>query len=438
MDEIEAAMAEFGVDEGLLGAALSVRQRIGTAPRSPAGDRVSLCMIVKDEAAHLARCLHSVRAVVDEMVVVDTGSGDGSQDIARAFGARVIECEWEGDFAKARNRALAEATGDWVFVLDGDELISASDHAHFRGLIRKGRRSPAAYHFQTRNYTWRLNTVGFQPNHAEYASEEAGVGWYPSDKVRLFPNDPRIRFSYPVHEMVEPSLREVGIRIRSGRIPVHHYGKLHEDLSLRKTTVYRSLGTQKLAADPADPAALREAAIQASHLGQHAEALDLWQSFLRVRPESAEAHLNLASACINLQRYADAVAHAETALIMNPALKEAGFNAALANLIFGHTDRALAIITPLVAQKPDYLAARFLLAACHACSGSEARFRDTLRPLAAGPLNAYLSVSFAELAQKLLSNAQHHLASALLESAVSLNYSSPEMLALLPASRSSV
>ena len=303
-------------------------------------------MIVKDEAAHLARCLHSVRAVVDEIVLVDTGSGDCSQDIARAFGARVIEYEWEGDFAKARNRALAEAKGDWLFMLDGDELLSASDHAHFRSLISDGRRSPAAYRFQTRNYTCRLNTVGFQPNRGEYASEEAGVGWYPSDKVRLFPNDTRIRFSYPVHEMVEPSLSDLEIQIRPGRIPVHHYGKLHEDLSFRKTAIYRSLGKQKLAADQADPAALREAAIQASHLGQHAEALDLWQRFIRVRPESAEAHINLAGTCINLQRYADAVTHAEKALVMNPALKEAGFNVALANLIFGRTDRTLAVLAP--------------------------------------------------------------------------------------------
>ncbi|WKL04242.1 glycosyltransferase [Paenibacillus amylolyticus] len=74
------------------------------------GIGISLCMIVKDEAVSLQRCLNAVRDVVDEIIVVDTGSIDDTTEIARLHGAVVIRTEWNGDFSEARNLSLAAAT----------------------------------------------------------------------------------------------------------------------------------------------------------------------------------------------------------------------------------------------------------------------------------------------------------------------------------------
>ena len=134
MAEIEAAMADFGLDDGMLDAALSVRSKLGPYKRANTPS-VSLCMIVKDEADHLARCLRSAKPVVDDIVVVDTGSKDRSADIARAFGARVFEYAWQDDFAAARNVSISAAAGDWIFVLDADEVVSPKDYAHFREMV---------------------------------------------------------------------------------------------------------------------------------------------------------------------------------------------------------------------------------------------------------------------------------------------------------------
>lgn len=78
-------------------------------------------LVVRDEAAHLAECLASVREVADEVVVHDTGSSDATVAIARAAGARVFEGQWRDDFAEARNVALAASTATWVLSLDADE-----------------------------------------------------------------------------------------------------------------------------------------------------------------------------------------------------------------------------------------------------------------------------------------------------------------------------
>jgi glycosyltransferase involved in cell wall biosynthesis len=88
--------------------------------------RLSLAMIVKNEARCLARCLNSIRSVADEIIVADTGSTDATASIANGLGARVVRFEWANDFAAARNFALGQARGDWVLVLDADEYASAA------------------------------------------------------------------------------------------------------------------------------------------------------------------------------------------------------------------------------------------------------------------------------------------------------------------------
>ncbi len=84
---------------------------------------ITLCMIVKNEEKNLTRCLQSARELVDQIVVVDTGSTDRTVEIARRFGAEVYHFRWCDDFAAARNEALKYARGDWVLQLDADHEL---------------------------------------------------------------------------------------------------------------------------------------------------------------------------------------------------------------------------------------------------------------------------------------------------------------------------
>src|SRR5580693_253427 len=129
------------------------RRALDTAPRArPAeGMRLSLCMIVRDEQEMLPRCLAAVAGVVDELVIVDTGSTDETVEIARSFGAHVIHHEWTGSFAQARNVSFDAATGDWLIYLDADEVLVGEDAATLRSLT--GRTWREAFYLVETNYT---------------------------------------------------------------------------------------------------------------------------------------------------------------------------------------------------------------------------------------------------------------------------------------------
>jgi GT2 family glycosyltransferase/glycosyltransferase involved in cell wall biosynthesis len=103
------------------------------------GGLVSACLIVRDEAANILPCLYALKDFVDEVVVYDTGSVDGTPELAASAGAKVIRGYWDDDFGRARNAALAECAGTWILWVDADELLLCDDPAQMRS--RLGRSS---------------------------------------------------------------------------------------------------------------------------------------------------------------------------------------------------------------------------------------------------------------------------------------------------------
>src|SRR5664279_5393315 len=89
---------------------------------------LAVALIVKDEASNLPECLQALRSLtglVEEIVIYDTGSVDGTQDIAREAGATVVQGYWDGDFSRARNAAIGVTTASWVLIVDADERVVA-------------------------------------------------------------------------------------------------------------------------------------------------------------------------------------------------------------------------------------------------------------------------------------------------------------------------
>jgi len=373
MSAIEEAMTQFTVSDGLLSAALAVRDTVGPkeiAKGSAKKGTLSISMIVKNEERHLAKCLMSVRPIAGEMIVVDTGSSDRTREIARALGAKVFDFPWTGDFSAARNYSLEHCSGDWILSLDADEIIAASDYTELTALCRKGK--PAAYKIVTRNYSNEMGAQGFTSNAGDYPAEEAGMGWFPSTKVRLFPNDRRIRFENPVHEFVEASVGRTNIALKECPVPVHHYGRLDVEKLRAKGEAYYQLGKKKLEEKGfADPKALFELGVQAGELKKFEEAAELFEKLVRIAPDYPLAVFNLGLAYLELHRYEDALPHAKKAYELDPERKETVLNYAHCRLILGDSEYAVQLLDGILRTIPDYAPATALLAVARAVQGDK-------------------------------------------------------------------
>jgi tetratricopeptide (TPR) repeat protein len=378
MEEIEQAMGDFGIEDEMLKAALEVRKRIGPQEKSSQdqGGCISLCMITKDEENNLVKCLRSVKPVVDEIIVVDTGSADRTRDIATVLGAKVFEFPWENDFSAARNFSISQARGDWILILDADEVISPLDHASLLGLTKAGSLR-AGYSLVTRNYLNTLGVTQWTANDGTY-DEEAGNGWIPSEKVRLFPRDGRIHFENPVHEFVEPSLERNRIQIHKCNIPVHHYGKLNEKKEKRKGEDYFLLGKKKLEKSSADLQSLRELAVQANILQRHEEAAELWHQVIRLQPNLQESYVNLTSIYMNLGKFQEASATSQKAIELDPECKEAVLNYSIVEFALGNLKKVIAALENLLSKIPEYPLAMGLLSVAYRLDGEREKSQSLI------------------------------------------------------------
>jgi glycosyltransferase involved in cell wall biosynthesis len=171
---------------------------------------ISLCMIAKDAAGDLPRCLESVRDIADEIIVVDTGSTDGTPEVARSFGARVISFPWTGSFAEARNESLRHARGRWILVLDADEALGRGKEK-----LREILAVADADGFLLPQVTY----LGFEPGSADAVVVPA---------VRLFRNLPGLKFTRRLHEQILESLQQVKPTVRLGvlNVEIEHFGYL--------------------------------------------------------------------------------------------------------------------------------------------------------------------------------------------------------------------
>ncbi len=416
MSEIEGAMISFGIDDGILSAALEMRNRLGAKGIDPESiGTVSLCMIVRNEEENLPRSLMSVKSLVDEMILVDTGSTDRTREIARAFGAKVYDYEWADDFSAARNFSLSKATGKWIFILDADEVISEVDRSRLTQIVKERNAQPVAYSLTTRNYVEPVNISGWTANDGRY-NEEAGTGWFPGKKVRLFPNDRRIHFEHPVHELVEHSLRRAGIKIKECSVPIHHYGKLNMNKNQKKGEAYFLLGRKKLETRGMDFPSLYELAVQAGELGRYMEAAQLWQQCIKLQSENPKAHFNLGYAYLKLGRYEDARLASARAMELDPNFKEAAFNYSLCKFCLGDVDHAISTLEGLIVKEPQYPSAIALLSAAYLIGGKREQALELLDQMKNmgydGPASLY---SFAE---RLISAGRREAAVLLLERAI--------------------
>lgn len=176
---------------------------------------ISLCMIVKNEEASLARCLDSVNGIADEIVIVDTGSTDQTRQIAARYTERIINFEWVDDFAAARNFAFEQATSEYILWLDADDVFEPDDRVK---LIELKRSLDPAVDSVTMDY------------HLSFTAE--GKVAYSLRRNRLVRRDRNYRWIGEVHEYLEVA----GHLLHSDVAVTHKKDKEYTDRNLK---IYR-------------------------------------------------------------------------------------------------------------------------------------------------------------------------------------------------------
>jgi len=288
---------------------------------------LSLCVIARNEEAMLPGCLESVAGVVDEIVVVDTGSTDDTVEVALARGARVLDFPWRQDFSAARNAALEVATSEWVFFLDADERLDPASLGTLRRLVEAepADAPPTIYAPLILNV------------------DAAGASLGADHMPRLWRARPELRFRGRIHEQVGVGVR--GLRtafedalkvIHLGYDPVHaqNTGKHQRNIALLDL---------ELAERPDDPSLIFYRAKEAYALGDDAAAAEAFQRVIREAPGlnfALSAYVFGIECLRSTGRATDALALAMEGVQANPRYSELWYAAGMAALDMGRSVQA--------------------------------------------------------------------------------------------------
>ena len=289
---------------------------------------LSLCMIVKNEEASLPQVLESVQPVVDEMVILDTGSSDRTIDIAQEYGARVYHFQWCNDFCAARNQALQYVRGKWVLVLDADEVLTPEIVPEIQQAIKNDRYLV-------------INLI----------RQEVGATQSPYSLVsRLFRHHPDIYFSRPYHSLVDDSVSQLVQRepdwqvISLSTVGILHYGYQPGAIAaLDKYTRAKTAMEGFLADHPNDAYLCSKLGALYVQIGQVEEGITLLKrGFTDSQVDAAvlfELHYHLGNAYRKQNQLQLAADHYQDAIKQPilPQLKLGAYNN-LGNLLFGVGD----------------------------------------------------------------------------------------------------
>ncbi|MHB0913380.1 MAG: glycosyltransferase family 2 protein [Armatimonadota bacterium] len=181
---------------------------------------ISAVIVAKDEERNLRRCVESVR-FADEVILVDSGSADGTVELAGSLGCKVVFHEWEG-YARQKNFAVSQASGDWVLSLDADEEIAPELADEIRAAVESG--SAEAFEMPRQNMF-----LGKPMRHG---------GWYPDRQLRLWRRGAGEFADVPIHEHL---LLVEGVRLGRLNHPIVHYTYPTVSDFLRKADAYTEI-----------------------------------------------------------------------------------------------------------------------------------------------------------------------------------------------------
>jgi len=213
---------------------------------------LSVCMITKNEEALLEDCLQSINDIIDELIIVDTGSTDNTKEIAKKYNAKMYDFKWIEDFSAARNESLDKATKEWILVVDADEIITKEHGDKIKEIIKNADDNIGG--FKLRQQTYVHHPIpGTKKNDSSFELTKKYSFYIQNNLVRLFRNNKSLHFRHKVHELIEDSITEQGMEYRDTDIIIHHFGSLQQARLKGKEESYSRMIFAQLKESPSSP-----------------------------------------------------------------------------------------------------------------------------------------------------------------------------------------
>ena len=282
---------------------------------------ISLCMIVRDEEKYLEQAIKSVQELVDEIIIVDSGSLDRTVAVARKYTPNVFSYKWDNDFSKARNFALSKATKEWILVLDADEVLSKEDHLVIKELTKS--KGYDAYTFVQVSYTNDRKLLGFKLVNQKIPEAKEFMGFISCNIIRLFRNTKEIKFSSPVHESVDASIKDKK-RIQQTAIVIHHYQfEKGERVHKAKQLQYLKIYEEKIDQFENKAKVYRDMGIIHYNFKEdYPKAIQYYKKSLLLNPNNIKTYLGLAIAYMKNKQIEEAAKTVEEAEKIDPYNQE--------------------------------------------------------------------------------------------------------------------
>lgn len=308
--------------------------------------KLSFCAIALNEEKSLPQCLGSVKDLVDEIILLDTGSSDRTVEVAGELGAKVYNFQWCNDFAAARNEALKYVTGDWVLILDADEVLTTEIVADLKLAIAK-----------------EDNLV------VNLIRQEVGATQSPYSSVsRLFRLHPAVKFNRPYHASIDDSIENILKQekhwqiVDLAKVAILHYGYRPEAIAaLNKFDRAKTAMESFLARHPHDPYTCSKLGALYLQIDREKAGFKLLKQGLKSNqadaPVAFELHYHLANFYSRNSNFEKALKHYQKAISQPiiPLLKIGAYNNLGSVLqLLGDLERAEASYLLALKIAPDF------------------------------------------------------------------------------------
>ncbi len=316
-------------------------------------------MITKNEEKFLQQCLNSVKSIVDEIIIVDTGSKDNTLEIAKKFNAKIYNFEWIDDFSAARNESFKHATKQWILILDADEVIEKKGLIDIKNEIGSAENNVAGFSLEQRSY---INNYfeGAIKNNSNFELVKDYPFYISHFLVRLFRNKLGLYFRHRVHELVEDSIIEKNLKYEKIDVVLHHFGSIKDGgLISGKVEQYSKIVLKQLEEEPENARYNYQAARMYLSKNDFGNALKYFKKSAKINPNYKLVFSEIAKIYLQMNDKNKAIEYFKRSVKHNPDNPSPANNLAVVYMSMGNFKQAKKILEEELKKFPDNKALKY-------------------------------------------------------------------------------